>query len=385
MQPGAAHFFDGMTAQRHDVHIVLGPSRMELVITGDSLPAALHWPLTDLRADRDGASDTRLVLMRHADRDDDIPRDDARLILLDPTQIAWVQKTRPHLFRRDVRRGTGKRVLTWAAGAIGAVALMLFVILPAMANTLAKVIPRDSEIAFGKTVSAQMERALGGGALGKMTCSSPKGDAALSAMVARLTNDQALSYDLTVRVLNHPMINAFAAPGGQVVILRGLLDKATSPDEVAAVLAHEIGHVEARDPTRAALRAAGSAGLLTMLIGDFTGGAALAIVGEHLLSASYTRQAEAEADEFALAMLDRANVDADGLAAFFDKLDAMGGRLEVPEYLSTHPDTTERAKRARSFSQGQSGGTPVLSDTDWAALQSICSSSANPAPQDDKG
>lgn len=385
MQPGAAQFFDGMTAQRHDVHIVLGPTRMELVIAGPTLPAPLHWPLAQLRADRDGASDTRLVLMRHADRDDDIPRDDARLILLDPAQIDWVHKTRPQLFRRDVRRGTGKRVLTWVAGAIGAVALMLFVILPAMANTLAKIIPMESEIAFGKTVSAQMERALGGGTLGQMTCSTPQGDAALNAMLARLTGTEALSYDVQVRVLNHPMINAFAAPGGQVVILRGLLDKATSPEEVAAVLAHEIGHVEARDPTRAALRAAGSAGLLTMLIGDFTGGAALAIVGEHLLSASYTRQAEAAADGFALAMLDRASINAEGLAAFFDKLGAMGGRLDVPEYLSTHPDTADRGARARAFSSGQSDTAPVLDDSAWAALQSICAKAKDPTPPDSEG
>lgn len=62
-------------------------------------------------------------------------------------------------------------------------------------------------------------------------------------------------------------------PGGLIILFRGLIDAAESSDEVAAVYAHELGHVVARDPTRIALRSAGSIGVLGLLLGDFAGGA----------------------------------------------------------------------------------------------------------------
>ena len=107
-----------------------------------------------------------------------------------------------------------------------------------MADTLATLIPVEREIAFGKTVVAQMESALGAADMGALRCTGPEGRAALDAMLTRLSGGQALQYDLEVQVFDHKMVNAFAAPGGQIVVMRGLLDSATGPDAVASVLAH---------------------------------------------------------------------------------------------------------------------------------------------------
>ena len=65
-------------------------------------------------------------------------------------------------------------------------------------------------------------------------------------MVARLDADARLPYPLRVSVLDHGMANALAVPGGRILIFRGLLEAADNPEEVAGVLAHEIGHVAAR-------------------------------------------------------------------------------------------------------------------------------------------
>ena len=149
-----------------------------------------------------------------------------------------------------------------------------------------------------------------GSSEGQLACSNPAGLAALENMEARLLETTDTLYDLNIAVFDHGMVNAFAAPGGQVVLMRGLIDKAGGPDEVAAVLAHEIGHVEARDVTRNALRVAGSAGILSMIFGDFSGGSAAVIVVERMMNASYTREAEAEADSYARDMLAAADVSA---------------------------------------------------------------------------
>ncbi|MFW2544380.1 M48 family metallopeptidase [Primorskyibacter sp. 2E107] len=382
MQGTEAAFFDGLSAGRHRVHVALSTDRLALEITGDSLPDTLRWPLQDLRAPRDHADTARLTVMRFEPGQDEAQRHEARLVIEDPDLIAWLHKTRPNLFRRDLHLGILRKLGLYAGGAITAVLLLLFVIIPAMANTLARVIPIEREIAFGQTVTAQMERMLGGSTLGSLRCTNPAGRVALDRMAQRLTQAQDMEYDISLQVLDHAMMNAFAAPGGQIVILRGLLDKAGHPDQVAGVLAHEIGHVESRDATRNALRAAGSAGILTMLLGDFTGGAAIAFVGEHMLNASYTREAEGAADRFALGMLQAAQVDTGGLATFFDLVAQETGEFRLPGYLASHPDTPERAARARQTAETQSDTTPILSNADWQALKRICDETA-PADGED--
>lgn len=371
MQTTEADFFDGLTAGRHAVHVALSDDRQAVLITGETLAEPLRWKLMDLRALRDTSRKDRLTLTRHADTQDEAPRDPARLVLHDADLIAWMHRTRPGLFRADLHKGTWRKIFLYSGGAIAAAGLMLFVILPAMANTLAQIIPVEREIAFGKTVTAQMERVLGSTRTGSLRCEAPAGRAALDTMLARLTANHDMEYEISALVFDHEMVNAFAAPGGQVVILRGLLDVAQSPEEVAGVLAHEIAHVESRDATRHALRTAGSAGLLTMIIGDFTGGAAIALVGEQLITAAYTREAEAAADIFALDMLQAADVSAQGFARFFDELGDMQG-FEIPAYLSTHPVTTERAHQAREFAGTQLATRPVLSAAEWQALRNIC-------------
>lgn len=373
--PGiTGRYFDGLTAGDHRVEVVLDEAGGRLVFEGPTLDVGpVFWPLGRLRALRDQARGYSLTLTLHADSDDEAPRDAARLTITEPGTIARLETICPDLHKRDVHKGLYRKLAVRGAMAVAAVVLMLFVILPRMADTLATLIPVEREIALGKTVVAQMEQALGAADMGGLSCQNPQGRAALTAMLDRLTKGQALQYDLEVQVFDHEMVNAFAAPGGQVVVLRGLLDNASGPDAVAAVLAHEIGHVEERDATRHALRAAGSAGLLSMVLGDVTGGTIAVFLGERLLQAGYTREAEARADRFALAMLNAAGVDSAGMARFFDHLhDTEGDMPKLAEYFATHPASEGRAERALENAARQGNTAPVLTDAQWQALQGIC-------------
>lgn len=374
MQPARGLFFDGQTAAQHDVAVALSDDRLALIIEGATIAAPLRWNLSDLRATGDHAQAGELILTCHAETNDESPRDPARLILNDPVAVAWLNRTRPNLHKADLRKGTGVKIAKRAGFAVGAVALLLFVILPAMANTLAKIIPLEREIGFGKSVVAQMERFLGnGGELGNLNCTGEEGRAALDAMTARLSEGRDLGYELNVIVFDHDMVNAFAAPGGQIVLLRGLIEDVSGPDAVAAVLAHEIAHVVNRDPTRVSLRAVGSAGLISLLIGDVTGGVVMTSVAEQLLSASYTREAEKAADDFAIAMLNDAGISSAGMADFFDMVTELQGDFQIPEYFATHPQSQNRASLARENAAAQDDVTPALSEDDWTALKAICS------------
>jgi len=368
-------FFDGESGQRLDVDLSVDTAADTLRLAHPDLPmGSQYWPLDAIRALADHARTDQLVLTLRADASlDSALIRTARLTVDDANMISILTRLCPDLNRRDKVRGTGRRVVTRIGLAAAALGLMIFVILPAMANTLATLIPIEREVAYGKTVVKQMERFLGGKAAGGLACTNPQGRAALDKMMGRLTEAGDLNYDLNIGVFDHKMVNAFAAPGGQIVIMRGLIDRADGPDQVAAVLAHEIGHVEARDTTRNALRAAGSAGLLALVLGDFAGGSAVVVAAEYTLNASYTREAEAAADVFALNMLEASGTSAKALATFFDSLKGIQRTMpDLPVYLSSHPETTDRAAAARAFAETQDDTRPILNDADWAALRGIC-------------
>ena len=338
----------------------------------DEAGAQILWPLERLRALTDQSGKDQLILTLLSESGDETPREPARLVVSDPDAIAWFRQTRPGLFRRDVRRGTFRRVALWLGGAAAAVLLMLFVILPRLTETLAARIPADTEARFGRAMIAQVESFLGAANFGSLDCKGVAGVAALDRLKARLTTDQDIGYDIELLVLDHDMVNAFALPGGHIVILKGLLSEAKSPDDVAGVLSQELGHVARRDPIRLTLRAAGSAGILSLLLGDVTGGTIIALAGDHLMQASYTREAEAAADDYAFALLDDAQISSEPFAGFFDRI--AGDTDVIPKYLSSHPLSADRAEKARRNAEAASGAPqkPALSPADWAALQGIC-------------
>ena len=369
-------FFDGESGQRLEVELHLDRAAETLRLTHPDLPhGSQYWPFRAIRALADQAREDQLILSLYDDGAlDSALITTARLTVDDPGMIQELKSRCRNLKRKDLKEGTGRKIVVRAGAAIDAIALMILDILPAMATTLARLIPIEREIAYGKSVVGQMERFLGGSEPGALLCSNPDGLEALNAMEDRLLKTTETIYDLNIVVFNHRMVNAFAAPGGQIVIMRGLLDRAKDADEVAAVLAHEIGHVEARDVTRNALRAAGSAGLLSMVLGDFAGGSAVVLAADHTLNASYTRAAEAQADVYGMNMLRDANVSVHAMSGFFQGLsDLEGSGPKVPSYLRSHPETSSRAEAAREFAQGQIGTRSVISDKHWADLKNICS------------
>ena len=138
-------------------------------------------------------------------------------------------------------------------------------------------------------------------------------------------------------------VNAFALPGGFVIVNLGLLRNATSGAEIAAVLAHEISHVTARHATK---RLAGNlgAGAALALVFGFVDLGAPAYTVAHLSGLQYERGQEREADELGRALLVRAGISPLGMATFFERLSTAP---TPPELLSTHPDPGDRAEKAR--------------------------------------
>lgn len=151
-------------------------------------------------------------------------------------------------------------------------------------------------------------------------------------------------------VVKDDMVNAFAMPGGIVIVNSGLLKKAGSADEVAAVLAHEIQHVEQRHALKNMMHSAGVAAVVMLVLGDAN--AAMILIAHQVSTQFFSRQVEAEADLKGAQLLVKRHIPPNGMASFFKRLskeEPKAGR--VPEWLSSHPDTRHRIRMAEQFAQ----------------------------------
>lgn len=368
LQSQSGVFYDGKSARAHQVNIIC--EEHGLVIDGSTLNETIEWSYPDVRKISDVASQKGVSFR--------VMGNLGRLDITDEVLAARLKKLAHNMNKSDIPATMWKRIGMWGAGAVASVIVIMFVIIPSLANQLATMIPVEREVALGQVSLNQIERLLSYKDDANLTCTGQKGQAALDKMTARLEMFIDNPYPLDIKVFNHEMPNAFAVPGGHIVLFDGLIQASDSPQEVAAVLGHEMGHVINRDPTRLALRSAGSVGILGMVFGDFAGGAVALVIAEQLIAANYSRDAEANADKFAHELMADAKLPSKPMADFFDKLNKeYGDGPELLSHLASHPDLAGRAQAANDADTiGDKPFEAILSPSEWQDLRQICASTA---------
>lgn len=254
------------------------------------------------------------------------------------------------------RLGLGKAVIALALTSAAAVAVVLL-----SPQWLAPLIPASIDDKLGDALV---------GDFGGRFCHTQAGDAALKTLVASLDPNPG---DLQVEVAKIDMINAVALPGGNVILFDGLVEQAQSPDEVAGVLAHEIGHVRKKHVMQALLRQMG----LAVVLGGIDGNSGVLV--NNVLAMSYSRGSEAEADAHSMQVLGKANISPVGTASFFDRLSELDGsagngkqNAGIAGYLSSHPLSGSRnAAFEKSIIKGKNY-KPALTSAEWNALKLMC-------------
>ncbi len=358
MSEFVGRFFDGRTAAPREVTVRLGRRALELV---DAQGAAIaSWGYQDLRLVDPGSPGLPVRLSS-------LKSPGARLSVDDHRVLGLLREKAPRL---RVRAGAMGRVrprqVVLAAVVVAGFAALLLA-LPRLAQPLAALVPLEWEERLGAELVAELE-------LFGAPCSEPAADAALEALAGKLAAAAESPYRITVHVLDSDFVNALTAPGGHVVLLAGLIEEAESADEVAGVLAHEIGHVVNRHPIEGLVRNLGISLIVESLIGDSASLIELAAdLGTMLIESSYSREDEAAADRAAVDILARANLRADGLTSFFGRLAAKGGEPEQPGlagYFATHPPSA--ARKAAVAARAAAGGGAALGPAEWRALRRIC-------------
>jgi Zn-dependent protease with chaperone function len=336
-EPIPVWHYDGRTALRQAVTIATDGADLLIVETGERVPIADLLPM----GQRGGPP----VFGRKG-------VDGWRIGLTDPVPADWAAS----LPGQERHGGLLDRIGVVPALLVGAALAALFVFALSRGTSLiARLVPERWELAFGDAMA---------GDLGGRVCTAPAGQAALDRLTGRLS---AGGGPARVRVVDMNIVNAVTLPGRQIVLFRGLIAAAQSPDEIAGVLGHELGHVDNRDVMTGLLRDFG----ISLLIGGADGGQ----IAQTLLSSRYGRAAERAADAHAITALTRADISPADTAAFFDRLGkseptSRAGRLIG--YVSTHPLSAERRQAFVAATRARPPYRPAMSAADWQALRTIC-------------
>jgi Zn-dependent protease with chaperone function len=373
---GPAIYFDGTCSARHDVKVEAIADGLRIVAKRPAGQLLDEWAYADLR--RMSAPDGVLRLSRCGETLL------ARLEIRDPDLICAVEDRAVTLDRG----GAGERRLRRKIVALSfAASVSLFITaiygVPELATRLLPFVPVSVERKLGEAVDKNVRSALDTQHLGAaFTCGYSAGElegrAALDRMVGKLEAAAALPLQLRVDVVRRPEPNAVALPGGRIYVNQGLIDQAQTPDELAGVIAHEMGHVAARDGTRVVLQTAGLSFLFGMMLGDFVGGGAVVIAARTVLKSSYSRRVEGAADGYSGALMRKAGGDPHALGAILARI--VVDKDHGLAILHDHPETKDRIA-AINAAAGAGPTAPLLDVAEWSALKRICA----PLPPKDAG
>ena len=365
----SGRFNDGQTAASRRVAVAIVGKRLEFQEHDGTQRWA--WPLDELRRVGEERRSEDLILT-YVETPAKEELADARLVIHDATFREALLAAAPQLKGERIRRRAIWRpaALTLVVAA-GLVAFVFYGLRPA-AQAVANVVPVSWEVALGDSVYDQVLDYFSlFGMQEPRACVAEPGYRALEVLTATLAKGDETGYPYRVVVLDDETVNAFALPGGRIVLFRGLIDFAERPEEVAAVLSHEMAHVIAQHGVARLMEQFGLTILLDFVTGGggvITGGAAV------ILGLSYSRNDEREADRLGIDLLNQAGIQSDGLASFFERFSLQrgtdeGNLGEIGNILSTHPADWERIEAGRAAARD---GRPAFSEEEWAAVQGIC-------------
>jgi predicted Zn-dependent protease len=210
---------------------------------------------------------------------------------------------------------------------------------------------------------------------------------AARSIVSRLTQGHDTpQFDYNVHVLQADVVNAFALPGGEIVVYTGLMREAQTAEQLAAVLSHEIAHVSRRHGMRRIAQSIGVISAVQLLFGDVSGIAAIAIeVLQVSTINAYSRDQERQADSDGVARLARSGIDPNALAEFFGLLQKSEANVgAAPSWLGTHPNLEQRIATVHKLAAQHPVKQLHTLDIDWSQVQAHAKKPAD-APDKSKG
>lgn len=361
-------YFDGRTALAQPVRITIGTRGLQIAKTDRG---TLWWDYGEVRQTQGAYAGEQVRLERGA------PFPEA-LLVDDGGFLAAIHAIAPErtAFHNPARRPLRLKLTLLAALCLPVLGAALYLWgIPAMAEALAGRVP------------ISWEEQLGRSAVGMLVSPEDRQKDPVCTDVLEGIGDRLLEnvspsgYRFRYVLKRDRSINAFAAPGGIVVVHTGLVSETGSAEELAGVLAHEMQHILKRHSTKALFRDCSLQVLIAAWTGD-VGGLEVALETAGTLGKlRFSRQAETEADLEGMKMLQAAGIAPDGMVAFFKSLE----KMDLPEgltYLSTHPRSEDRIRQLeRLAAEMEVTAAPLLPGVSWEEVKSRCAPDGNSTPR----
>ncbi len=349
-------YFDGTSSRRHTVTLGFNA---ELQIEADQGTLAA-WPYADIRRADSPSGTLRLSCVMAPTL--------ARLEIRDAAVATELTSRCTRLDENFPDRRGIARIVGWSIAAAVSIVGVIWFGVPLAADRLTPLVPQAFERRLGAVADGQVRTLFGG-----KVCDNAAGQAAFVKLVEALRQSAGLDMWIGVAVLATPIPNAFALPGGKVYLLNGLLAKAENPDEIAGVLAHELGHLKHRDGTRNLIYNGGTSFLIGLLFGDITGSSALIFASRSLVTASYSREAEYNADTVSIDVMHKLGRPTKAMGELLFRVTGKEADKGF-SILSSHPLTEDRLARMSNENLTPTG-PPLLTAEEWTSLKAICGSS----------
>lgn len=287
----------------------------------------IQWPVSDLDVSFDHSTQSSKI--RHI-------KDLAVVLYINGHDAAdHIKELQAELKKPWYRKSGSKdrtRNLLLLTGIAGLLVLLYLLLVPWLSEKLASRVSVRTEEQLGEAVY---------GALGLQASEDSANSLLLNEFFAAM--DVPTAYRVKITVINDNVVNAFALPGGRIVVYSALLKQLKSYPELAALLSHEFTHVNNKHSTKSIFRKLGSKVFLGLLFGRF--GSVSSVLIDHadnLKSLTYSRRLEKEADMDGLALLMQRKIDPHGFTDLFNHMKAAAPASNLPELLESHPDIEKR-------------------------------------------
>ena len=354
------YYYDGQTSARQRVTVWLAAGGMTIEKERGN---SVFWPYAEVTQPHGEYAGEAVRFERGAPLPESV-------VIEDPSFLPSFQTTVAGNYRHfHFPAPLSRRIGLLIGAGILSLATIIAVILwgiPAIADLLSPLVPPSWEVALGKAAVSQL-------APHAQRCTNEQLLQQTQAILTRVVSSSRSPYDFHLTIVDGKIFNAFALPGGEIVVMRPLLQGTHTSDELAGVLAHEAQHVLLRHTTRALLRDMSLAMLIGAVFGDISGITALAVQAARTLSTlHYSREMEEEADKEGLRLLQRAHIHPYGMIRFFETLKEREEYVEVPAYLSTHPETERRVTKLRAMLQEPTDFQAVTTEEGWTKTRNLC-------------
>lgn len=359
-----ARYADGRVAVMREVTAEIAADAIRITTASETLV----WPYTDLRrADDDNG---RIILRKHPDTGE-------RLQLERDEAAAPLKQAAPELFKAKAFGVEGREVVGSLVAAAASLAAVFLLGVPLMAQPIASVLPNRYRNQISDISWSQVER------LTQYCDDSDEASTVLNGLAQRLMTAGHVQQknDVWVTIVRAGFPNAFTLPDDSIIVTDQLIAMADDPDELAGVLAHEIGHIQHRHVMANVIRNVGAGIFFDVVFGGSGAGQAVAVASVNLASLRYSRGDETEADQSGLDYMEAAHVNPGALARLFERVaetERGSHGSTIPTLLASHPASAARAALARA--RAHPGLPPSLTAEEWRTVRTACGGSPAPAP-----